>query len=97
MLQKIPYFSAMPILLVTLSCIGRVFASDTAPIVSLSAPPPTMDYLLTMGPYGALAFAAYILGGVTKTGIPLRIEIEPDTLKVFENLVETISKNKQGR
>lgn len=96
MLRKIPYFSALPILLVTLSCIGRVFASDTAPIVSLSAPPPTLDYLLTMGPYGALAFGAYILGGVAKTGIPLRIEIAPETLKVFEDLVETISK-KQGR
>jgi hypothetical protein len=87
--------SILPLLLVTLSCIGKVFAGETAPVVSLSAPPPTLDYLLTMGPYGALALGAYLLGGAAEKGLPLRIQLDPDTLEVLKDLVEKITPPKR--
>ena len=37
-----------------------------------SGGPPTLDYLLTLGPYGALVWGAYLLG----RGVKLTIQVE---------------------
>ena len=57
--------------LLLLSVIGSAFAGD--PAATLTAPAaPSLDYLLTLGPTGALVWGAYMLG----RGVKLTIQVE---------------------
>lgn len=49
-------------LLLGLSLLGAAFAGDPSAPVALPAAVPPLDYLLTLGPYGALVWGAYTLG-----------------------------------
>ena len=54
-----------------LSVIGSAFAGD--PTLTGGAPTaPSLDYLLTLGPTGALVWGAYMLG----RGVKLTIQVE---------------------
>ena len=59
--------------LLLVSCIGA-FAADGLPVPMPPAPGgmPSMDYLLTLGPYGALVWGAFLLG----RGVKLTIQVE---------------------
>lgn len=61
-----------PVLLLV-SCLGA-FAAEGAPVPMPPAPGgmPSMDYLLTLGPYGALVWGAYLLG----RGVKLTVQVE---------------------
>lgn len=49
--------------------VGNAYAADQA----LTTPAgPSLDYLLTLGPYGALVWGAYLLG----RGVKLTIQVE---------------------
>ena len=64
--------SPLPVgpLLLVLSVIGSAFAGDPSAPASVAAP--SLDYLLTLGPYGALVWGAYLLG----KGVKLTIQVE---------------------
>jgi len=62
--------------LLLLSCLGA-FAADETPIPAPTPPAvpggtPSLDYLLTLGPYGALVWGAYLLG----RGVKLTVQVE---------------------
>ena len=59
--------------LLLLSGIGAM-AAEVAPVPVPPVPGgmPSMDYLLTLGPYGALVWGAYLLG----RGVKLTIQVE---------------------
>ena len=50
-------------------CVARAPASDVVPPHAGTL---TLDYLLTLGPYGALVWGAYLLG----KGVKLTIQVE---------------------
>lgn len=59
--------------LLLVSCLGA-FAAEGAPAPTLPAPGgmPSMDYLLTLGPYGALVWGAFLLG----RGVKITVQVE---------------------
>ena len=77
----------LPLLLA--SCAVAV-AQDFPASTPLNAPMPTVDYLLTLGPYGALVWGAWLLGkGVTVT---VRVELSERDHAVLEKAVLTFEK-----
>ena len=54
-----------------LSVIGSAFAGDPT-LTGASPTVPSLDYLLTLGPTGALVWGAYMLG----KGVKLTIQVE---------------------
>ena len=54
-----------------LSVIGSAFAGDPT-LTGASPTVPSLDYLLTLGPTGALVWGAYMLG----RGVKLTIQVE---------------------
>ena len=54
-----------------LSVIGSAFAGDPT-LTGASPAVPSLDYLLTLGPTGALVWGAYMLG----RGVKLTIQVE---------------------
>ena len=54
-----------------LSVIGSAFAGDPT-LTGASPAVPSLDYLLTLGPTGALVWGAYMLG----KGVKLTIQVE---------------------
>ena len=53
------------------SCVARALAGDG----DVGPPPagtPTLDYLLTLGPYGALVWGAFLLG----KGVKITVQVE---------------------
>ena len=54
--------------------VGNALAETAAALGAAGAPgaPPTLDYFLTLGPYGALVWGAYLLG----RGVKLTIQVE---------------------
>lgn len=46
--------------------------AQTLPTTAGSGAPPSMEYLLTLGPYGALVWGAYLLG----RGLTLTVRVE---------------------
>ena len=57
--------------LLLITAVGSAFATD--PSAPLGAPAaPSLDYLLTLGPTGALVWGAYLLG----RGVKLTIQVE---------------------
>lgn len=50
------------------------FAAEMPPAsTGLGAPMPTVDYLLTLGPYGALVWGAYLLGKGLKVTVVVEL------------------------
>lgn len=62
-----------PVLL-ALSLFGAAFAGDpaVAPMALPGATVPPLDYLLTLGPYGALVWGAYMVG----RGLKITVAVE---------------------
>ncbi|MCK6529704.1 hypothetical protein L6R50_19835 [Myxococcota bacterium] len=58
--------------LLLLSGLGAFAAEDALPAAPVPGAAPTLDYLLTLGPYGALVWGAYLLG----RGVRLTIRVE---------------------
>ena len=58
--------------LVLASCVARALAGDGDPVPPSPVGTPTIDYLLTLGPYGALVWGAFMLG----RGVKLTICVE---------------------
>jgi hypothetical protein len=69
--------------------VASVGAQEFAPSLN-PTPMPTLDYLLTLGPYGALVWGAWLLGkGITVT---VRVELSDDDREVLEKAVTTFEK-----
>ncbi len=72
------------------SCVAQAFAADPDP--GAVAPPPSAislpmqggDYLLSMGPYGALVWGAYLLGKGVK--VTVQIELSDRDREIIEKL-----------
>lgn len=57
--------------------------AQTLPAASSASAPPSMEYLLTLGPYGALVWGAYLLGrGLTLT---VRVELSDRDRELLAN------------
>ena len=54
------------------SLVGQALAQTTGAIDPGPGAVPSLDYLLTLGPYGALVWGAYLLG----RGVKLTIQVE---------------------
>ena len=67
------WFLATGPALLLLSC-AVAFAQDGGAVPSVAAPGsmPSADFLLSMGPYGALVWGAYLLG----KGVKVTVQIE---------------------
>ena len=72
------------------SCVARAFAADpdpgavAAPPSAVSMPMPGGDYLLSLGPYGALVWGAYLLGKGVK--VTVQIELSDRDREIIEKL-----------
>ncbi len=72
------------------SCVARAFAADpdpgavAAPPSAISMPMPGGDYLLSLGPYGALVWGAYLLGKGVK--VTVQIELSDRDRELIEKL-----------
>ena len=58
--------------LLVASLIGQALAQTTGTPSAAMSTGPSLDYLLTLGPYGALVWGAYLLG----RGVKLTIQVE---------------------
>lgn len=58
--------------LLLVSLASQALAQSVGTTDPTSAGGPTLDYLLTLGPYGALVWGAYLLG----RGVKLTIQVE---------------------
>ena len=54
------------------SLVGNALAQTASTIDPAGGGGPTLDYFLTLGPYGALVWGAYLLG----RGVKLTIQVE---------------------
>ena len=54
------------------SLVGNALAQTASPVDPAGGGGPTLDYFLTLGPYGALVWGAYLLG----RGVKLTIQVE---------------------
>ncbi len=78
-----------PVLLLA-SCLARAFAADPDPGAlaaspsAISVPMPGGDYLLSLGPYGALVWGAYLLGKGVK--VTVQIELSDRDREIIEQL-----------
>jgi len=54
------------------SLVGNALAQSVSAVDPSGASGPTLDYFLTLGPYGALVWGAYLLG----KGVKLTIQVE---------------------
>ena len=52
--------------------VGNALAQTASAVDPAGAGGPTLDYFLTLGPYGALVWGAYLLG----KGVKLTIQVE---------------------
>lgn len=58
--------------LILASLVGQALAQPSSAVDPTGAGGPTLDYFLTLGPYGALVWGAYLLG----KGVKLTIQVE---------------------
>lgn len=72
------------------SCVAQAFAADPDP-GGVAAPPSAIalpmqggDYLLSLGPYGALVWGAYLLGKGVK--VTVQIELSDRDREIIEKL-----------
>ena len=54
------------------SLVGNALAQTASAIDPAGAGGPTLDYFLTLGPYGALVWGAYLLG----RGVKITVQVE---------------------
>ncbi len=72
------WFLAIGPALLLVSCVARAFATDpnpgavAVPPSAISVPMPGGEFLLSLGPYGALVWGAYLLG----KGVKVTVQIE---------------------
>ena len=69
--------------LVLVSCVARALAGD-GDVVPPPAGTPTLDYLLTLGPYGALVWGAFLLGRGVK--VTIQVELSDHDRELIEKL-----------
>ena len=65
------------------SCVAQAFAADPA-LGAVEASPsamPSADFLLSMGPYGALVWGAYLLGKGVK--VTVQVELSERDREIF--------------
>lgn len=76
-------------LLLGLSLVGAAFGADGG-AAAVGVPPvaPPLDYLLTLGPYGALVWGAYMIG----RGLKLTVAVE-----LSERDLETLARALRAR
>lgn len=66
------------------------FDGSSAPPASvpLNAPMPTVDYLLSLGPYGALVWGAFLLGKGVKVSV--QVELSERDRGLVQDLVRAV-------
>ncbi|MDP2309938.1 MAG: hypothetical protein Q8P18_28225 [Pseudomonadota bacterium] len=69
--------------LILASC-AVAFAQEAAPPVAGPSSAPGTDFLLSMGPYGALVWGAYLLGKGVK--VTVQIELSERDREIIEKL-----------
>ncbi len=69
--------------LLLLSC-AVAFAQDGGPVPGPASSMPSADFLLSMGPYGALVWGAYLLGKGVK--VTVQIELSERDRELIEQL-----------
>ncbi len=72
-------------LLLLAAGVASALAGDAA-TAPPPAPAPTMDYLLTLGPYGALVWGAYLVGRGMK--VTIQIELSEHDRELIEKLAK---------
>ena len=79
------WFLAIGPALVLVSC-AVAFAQDAGMPAAVAAPGsmPSADFLLSMGPYGALVWGAYLLGRGVK--VTIQVELSDRERELFANL-----------
>lgn len=77
------WFLAIGPALILASC-AVAFAQDAAPGVAGPSSAPGADFLLSMGPYGALVWGAYLLGKGVK--VTVQVELSDRDRLLFETL-----------
>ena len=78
-----------PLLLLT-SC-ALAMAQDLPATAPLSAPMPTVDYFLSLGPIGALVWGAWMLGG-KGVNVTVRVELSERDRQLLEKTVGVAEK-----
>ncbi len=72
--------------LLLVSCVAQAFAADPA-LGAVEASPsamPSADFLLSMGPYGALVWGAYLLGKGVK--VTVQVELSERDREILERI-----------
>ena len=78
-----------PLLFLT-SC-ALAMAQDLPATAPLSAPMPTVDYFLSLGPIGALVWGAWMLGG-KGVNVTVRVELSERDRSALERLAGTLDR-----
>ena len=68
------------------SCVAQAFAADPD-LGAVAVPPsamPSADFLLSMGPYGALVWGAYLLGKGVK--VTVQVELSERDREILEKI-----------
>ena len=79
-----------PLLFLT-SC-ALAMAQDLPATAPLSAPMPTVDYFLSLGPIGALVWGAWMLGG-KGVNVTVRVELSERDRQLLEKTVGVAEKS----
>ena len=72
--------------LLLVSCVAQAFAADPD-LGAVAVPPsamPSADFLLSMGPYGALVWGAYLLGKGVK--VTVQVELSERDREILEKM-----------
>lgn len=77
------WFLAVGPVLILATC-AAAFAQDGSPAPAAASSMPGSDFLLSMGPYGALVWGAYLLGKGVK--VTVQIELSERDRAVLEKL-----------
>ncbi len=73
-----------PALLLASSAVAFAQDGETAPSIAAPSSMPSADFLLSMGPYGALVWGAYLLGKGVK--VTVQIELSDRDREIIEKL-----------
>ncbi len=70
--------------LLLVSCAVAMAQEPTVPVPSASTGMPSADFLLSLGPYGALVWGAYLLGKGVK--VTIQVELSERDRELIEKL-----------
>ena len=76
--------------LLLVSCAYAYAAGESVPGLGPLTPFPSVDYLLTLGPYGALVWGAYLLGKGVKFSIA--IEVSEHDRKILDRIASALER-----